>query len=166
MTVKITSNARAKDYRSILGNTVTIVEGFDNKLFTYCADANIFVKAMIAGEGFIIEDTTLKINENTYNTLSREDAFSNNDKAVWSTQMTYHSGHMIHFYEADIHGYIKVDPAGGSEKLYFGDVFIPDGYELSISEIEKRDDIDFINARQSALKKLLAGESYHVEMIE
>ncbi|MGB5963924.1 MAG: hypothetical protein WBF77_00670 [Sulfurimonadaceae bacterium] len=145
---------------------MSIVEGFDNKLSLYCADANIFVKAMMAGKGFIIEDTTLTINDNTYNTISREDTLYDNEKAVWSTQMTYHSGHMIHFYEADIDGHIKIDPLGSNEKLVFGDIFIPDGYDLTISEIEQRDDIDFTNARQLALTKLLLGDSYHVEIID
>lgn len=166
MTVKISTKARAKDYRAILGNTVSIVEGFDNKLSLHGADASIITKAMIAGKGYIIEDTTLTINENTYNAVSREDTFNNNDKAVWSTKMTYHSGYMIHFYEADIDGHIRIDPLVSTEKFFFGDIFVPQGYDMTLSEIEKRDNIDFTNARQLALMKLLAGESYHVEIIE
>lgn len=166
MLVKITNNARVKDYRAILGNTVSIVDGFDEKLSLQCADCSIVTKAMIAGKGYIIEDTTLMIDDKTYNTISRNDPLSNNMKAAWCTKITYHSGYMIHFYEADITGRIKIDPSERREKLYFGDIFIPDGYAMTVSEIEQNGNIEFTNARQLALKKLLMGESYHIEILE
>ncbi len=166
MIVKITNNARVKDYRAILGNTVSIVDGFDEKLSLKCADCSIVTKAMLAGKGYIIEDTTLKIDGKNYNTISRHDPLSNNMKAVWSTKIAYHSGHMIHFYEADISGRLRIDPLERREKLYFGDIFIPDGYTMTISEIEKNGNIEFANARQLALTKLLMGESYHVDVLE
>jgi hypothetical protein len=166
MTVKITNNARIKDYIAVLGNTVTVVGGFDEKLSLRDSDASIIVKAMAAGQGFIIEDTTLSINGTTYNAVSIHDAVSDDDEAVWSTKMAYHSGCMIHFYEADIDGRIRIDPSDRTEKLSFGDIFVPEDHDLCICEIEKRDDIPFENARQRALRKLLLGESFHVEMIE
>lgn len=165
MNVKITNSARIKDYTAVLGNSVTVVSGSDEKLALRNADASIIVKAMTAGQGFIIEDTTLTINGTTYNAVCRHDPISDGDKAVWSTKMAYHSGYMIHFYETDIKGRIKIDPSEHAEKLSFGDVFVPQGYDLSICEIEKRG-VPFENARRRVLTKLLLGESFHVELIE
>ncbi len=164
MTVKITNTARVKDYIAILGNSVTVVNGSDEKFALRDADASIIVKAMAAGRGFIIEDTTLTINGTTYNTV-RHAPINNGDKAVWSTKMAYHSGYMIHFYEADINGHIKIDPSEHAEKLSFGDIFVPEGYAIPICKIEKRG-IPFENARRRVLTKLLLGQSFHTEVIE
>ena len=165
MTVKITNTARLKDYTAILGNSVTVVNGSDDKFFLRDADASIIVKAMAAGKGFIIEDTTLTINGTTYNTVSRHDPINDGDEAVWSTKMAYHSGYMIHFYEADINGYIKIDPSEYASRLSFGDIFVPEDYDIPICKIEKRG-IPFENARRRVLTKLLLGESFHTEVIE
>ncbi|WP_345977837.1 hypothetical protein [Sulfurimonas sp. HSL3-7] len=165
MTVKITNNARIKDYIAVLGNSVTVVGGSDEKLALRDADASIIVKAMTAGQGYIIEDTTMTINAKTYHTVSRHDPIHNGDKAVWSTKMAYHSGYMIHFYETDITGHIKIDPSEHTGKLYFGDIFVPEGYDLTICEIERRG-VPFENARRRVLTKMLLGESFHTELIE
>ncbi|MEN8146252.1 MAG: hypothetical protein ABFR02_01380 [Campylobacterota bacterium] len=166
MTVKITNPARIKDYKSILGNTVTLVSGFDEKLCLHDTTESITEKAIRCGKGHIIEDTTLLINGKVYNTVSSQDHHLNDKKAAWTTKIAYHSGFMIHFYEASVSGRIKISPSNSVKKLSIGNIFIPDGYNTNLSEIEHTDDVAFINARQLALKKLLLGQSFHVELIE
>jgi len=166
MIVKITNDARIKDYRSVLGNSVSIVSGYDEKIMSNSSEISIFKKAKIAGKGFIIEDTTLTINDKVYSSAVRRKDVVGQERAVWTTKMSYHSGSVIHFYEASIHGHIKSDLPDDVETVRFGFIFIPDGYDLNIDELENRDDIGFKNARQLALINLLHGKSYHVEILE
>ncbi len=166
MTVTITNSARIKDYRSILGNTITIITGYDEKISLHDSNASILKKTINAGQGFIIEDTTLTTAEDIYDTITNPNDFNHNEKAVWKTKIAYHSGYMIHFFEGILYGHIEIDPSIPAEKLLFGDIFIPVGYKLSVTEIENKKDLPFKNARQLALTKLLLGESYHVEMLK
>ena len=166
MTVKITNHARIKDYKAILGNTVSIIGGFDEKLSLLDAKESILKKALRCGHGYIIEDTTLTINGEICNTVTCQDYSYNNQKAVWTTIIAYHSVSMIHFYEGIVNGHIKLNPSSNTKKLFIGDVFVPDGHELTISEIEQRNNVNFTNARKLALKKLLYGQSYHVEIVK
>jgi len=166
MIVKITNDARIKDYRSVLGNTVSIVSGYDEKVLSNSSEISIFKKAKIAGKGFIIEDTTLTINDKVYSSAVRRKDIIGLERAVWTTKMSYHSGSVIHFYEASLYGHIQSDIPDDSDTVRFDRIFIPDGYDLNIGELENRDDIDFKNARQLALMNLLHGKSYHVEMLE
>ena len=55
MTVKITNKARIHDYKSILGNTVSIVSGFDKKLSLYDATESIIMKSIKSGKGYTAE---------------------------------------------------------------------------------------------------------------
>ena len=166
MIVKITNDARIKDYRSVLGNTVSIVSGYDEKILSNDSEISIFKKAKIAGKGFIIEDTTLTINDKVYSSAVRRKEIVGQERAVWTTKMSYHSGSVIHFYEGSLYGHIKSDLPDDGDTVRFGVIFIPDGYELNIDQLEERDDIEFKNARQLALTNLLLGKSYHVEMLE
>jgi len=166
MIVKITNDARIKDYRSVLGNSVSIVSGYDEKIMSNSSEISIFKKAKIAGKGFIIEDTTLTINDKVYSSAVKRKDVVGQERAVWTTKMSYHSGSVIHFYEASLYGHIKSDLPDEVDTVRFGTIFIPDGYDLNIDELEKRDDIEFKNARQLALINLLHGKSYHVEILE
>jgi len=166
MIVKITNDARIKDYLSILGNTVTIVSGYDEKFSLDDPQSSIVEKTMKAGKGYIIEDTTLTIDGKTYSSaVSRMDV-SGLERAVWTTKMAYHSGSVIHFFKASLSGHIKGDLSDEKGPLSFGEIFIPDGYERNICELEGGDDTDFKNARQLALTKLLLGKSYYVKILE
>lgn len=166
MNVKIINDSRIKDYRSVLGNTVTIVSGYDKKFVMDDSDTSLVMKSLQAGQGYIIEDTTLTINKKVYASAVEKKDVTGLERAVWTTKMTYHSGAIIHFYEGTLLGHIRGDLPESSDLLAFGEIFIPDGYDLNICEIENRDDVDFKNARQLALTKLLLGESYQVEMVE
>jgi hypothetical protein len=166
MNVKITNGSRIKDYRSVLGNTVSIVSGYDEKFNLADSDSSLVMKTLKAGQGYIIEDTTLTINGSVYGSAVNKKNITGLERAVWTTKMTYHSGTIIHFYEASLYGHIKLYEHESTGVSAFGEIFIPDGYDLTICEIEERDDVDFKNARQLALTKLLLGESYHVEMVE
>ena len=166
MIVKITNAARIKDYLSVLGNTVSIVSGYDEKFASDDPKTCIVMKAMKAGKGFIIEDTTLTVNGTTYNSSVKRCDLTGHERAEWTTKISYHSGSIIHFYKASLSGRISGLFSDSSESLKFGEIFIPDGYDVNIHEIEKKGDTDFKNARQLALTKLLLGESYHVEMLE
>ncbi len=166
MIVKITNMTRIKDYRSILGNSVSLVLGYDDKPLLDNADDCITTKAIKGGKGFLIEDTTIIIEDDVYNTITDLDADHHDKPALWTTRIAYHSGYMIHYYEGNLPGRIRCCGESKGEKCHFGDIFVPESYELSVNEIEKDDNLIFTNARQLALKKLLMGESYHVEIIE
>jgi hypothetical protein len=166
MNVKITNGSRIKDYRSVLGNTVSIVSGYDEKFASADSESSLVMKTLKAGQGYIIEDTTLAINGKTYGSAVRKNDIIGLESAVWTTKMTYHSGTIVHFYQASLCGHIRVDLPESRTKFAFGEIFIPRGYDLTICEIENSDDVDFKNARQLALTKLLLGEPYHVEMVE
>lgn len=166
MIVKITNKMRIKDYRSILGNSVTLVLGFDDKPLLSDADACITQKAIEGGKGFLIEDTTISIEDNVYNTLTGLDGNFHDKPAVWTTRIAYHSGYMIHYYEGNVTGRIQCCTKTKDQKCFFGDIFIPDGHDLTLNEVEKDANLNFTNARKLALKKLLMGESYHIELIK
>lgn len=166
MIVRITNMTRIKDYRSILGNSVTLVLGYDDKPLLDDADACITTKAIKGGKGFLIEDTTIIIEDDVFNSVTDLDDDHHDKPALWTTRMAYHSGYMIHYYEGNLPGRIRCCGKAEAETCHFGDVFVPESYELSINEIEKDANLMFTNARQLALKKLLMGESYHVEIIE
>lgn len=166
MIVKITNMTRIKDYRSILGNSVSLVLGYDDKPLLDDADACITTKAIKGGKGFLIEDTTIIIEDDVYNTITDLDEDHHDKPALWTTRIAYHSGYMIHYYEGNLPGRIRCCSESKAETCHFGDIFIPESYDLSINEIEKDDNLIFTNARQLALKKMLMGESYHVEIID
>ncbi len=166
MLVRITNMTRIKDYRSILGNSVSLVLGYDDKPLLDDADACITTKAIKGGKGFLIEDTTIVIEDDVYNTVTDLDRDHHDKPAVWTTRLAYHSGYMIHYYEGNLEGRIRSCPKVKVQECCLGDIFIPESYDQSINEIEKDDNLIFTNARQLALKKLLMGESYHVEIID
>ncbi|MBU1643451.1 hypothetical protein KKE54_08825 [bacterium] len=166
MNVKITNASRIKDYRSVLGNTVSIVRGYDEKFALADSDASLVMKTIKAGPGYIIEDTTLTINGRFHASSINKKDVTGLERAIWTTKMTYHSGTIIHFYEASLYGHIKLYLHESTGVSAFGEIFVPDGYDLTMSEIEEKDDFDFKNARQLVLTKLLLGDPYRVEMVE
>lgn len=165
MVVRITNMRRIKDYQSILGNSVSLVLGYDDKPLLDDADACITTKAIKGGKGFLIEDTTIVIEDDVYNSVTDLDGDHHDKPALWTTRIAYHSGSMIHYYEGNLPGRIRCCSQSEAETCHFGDVFVPESYDLSLNEIEKDETLIFTNARQLALKKLLMGESYHVEII-
>ncbi len=166
MNVKITDASRIKDYRSVLGNTVSIVSGYDEKFDLADSDASLVMKTIKAGPGYIIEDTTLTINGRVHGSAIDRKDVTGLERAIWTTKITYHSGSIIHFYEASLHGHIRLYLHESTGVSAFGEIFIPDGYGLTVCEIEEKADVDFKNARQLALTKLLLGEPYRVEIVE
>lgn len=154
--MKLVSSNKNKiaEFKSILGNLIEIVPGKDLKEIQGTMDEVIIYKSLDAGVDFVVEDTILIIDgvEVVDIKWNQEDKLKNCKKASWVTSLGYNDGENIFIYRGIINGIIvepKVDGFG------FDPYFLPDGSDLTLSELDKENKKDLFSARKIALSQLL-----------
>lgn len=119
-------------------------------------------KAKDAGSGKIVEDTALFIEGMNVGAnvrwLMNELGASVGKKATWQVNIGVNNGHSITVFQANVHG--KMCKAkDGIKGFGFDLMFVPDGANKSLGELEQLGLKDLFSARRLAVENMLEGKS-------
>lgn len=124
MTLISSNPTKIKEFKSFFGNTIDIEAGRDIKEVLGTMDEVIQHKALQAGEGYVVEDTILFVNDvEIVDIRWRLDDLKEGDVAKWITSLGYNDGKNIIVYRGTIDGVITT--TRGSEGFAFDPYFIP-----------------------------------------
>lgn len=166
----VTSNEyKLKEFRRFGLEELTIEKGRDLKEVESDEQTVIMYKALEAGEGRVVEDTSLTVEGASIGVNIRwlldNLAEYTGRKAVWQVYLGLHTGQTIEIYCAKIHGYLtseSPDTAG----FGFDSFFVPNGTHLTLRELELSGRKDDFSARKDAVHKLLNGDTEKVVSIK
>jgi inosine/xanthosine triphosphate pyrophosphatase family protein len=125
-------------------------------------------KALAAGEGVLVEDTSLDVEgfdigvnirwlmETLASGLRRDVADGIGPRAVWRVSMAYFREGVMNLSTAEITGHMLVQPRG--EGFSFDRFFVPDGHALTLAELDQLGLKDGVSARKRAVEQLLNGQ--------
>lgn len=118
----------------------------------------ILYKALDAGAGFIVEDTSLEVEGmdvgvNVRWVVSNLGSIGGK-KAVWKVLLGKNNGAYITIYEGVIEGTLINEDAVG---FGFDPYFVPATQKLTLSQLDKKGVKDAYSARRQAVDMLLAG---------
>jgi len=150
MTLSTSNQNKIKEFKRMLGNEITIIEGADIKEVNGTMDEVIIHKAIDAGEDMLVEDTILIIDGKEVVDIrwNQADKLKNAKKAQWVVSLGYNSGSFIYVYRGIINGII-VEPLG--EGFGFDPYFLPDGSDITLAQLEAEGNKDKFSARSMAL---------------
>lgn len=165
-TIKLsTSNEnKLKEFQRIVPNIVA-VKGKDVKEVDGTMDDVIVYKSLEMGEGFLVEDTILKINNVEVVDIkwNQEDKLKDSVPCSWVVSLGYNDGEKIYVFRGVINGNV-VEPLeeGG---FGFDPFFLPDGSDITLAQLENEGNKDKFSARTNALVNLIKGRAEFVKEI-
>lgn len=116
-------------------------------------------KALAAGTGAIVEDTILFVAGHPWVdvrwTLDKVQAHAG-DLSVWRTTLAHNDGQSIRLYVGEVPGRLVAAQQVRPDAFGFDPWFCPDGYDLSLDELEQAGRKDEVSARRRAVQALLA----------
>lgn len=157
----VTSNEnKLKEFKRFGLTNITIEKGRDIAEVESDANTVVLYKALDAGKGRIVEDTSLEVEGadvgvNVRWMLDNLTELSGR-KAVWRVILGYNDGVQIHLYESTLEGEL-VDVEDVEESLGFGfdSIFKPNGTNYTLAQLEKLGKKDLFSARNNAVQNLL-----------
>lgn len=156
-----TSNEnKIKEFKSILGDKLTIQKGKDLKEVDGTADEVILYKSLESGRGFVVEDTILEVDgKEVVDIRYCIDKYSKEDvNASWIVSLGYNNGTEIITYRGIIKGKLVSDKSIPSDSFGFDSYFIPlrnNKNNLTLYELNKLGLKENYSARKIALFNLL-----------
>lgn len=159
----VTSNeSKLREFRRFGLEGLKIEKGRDLKEVDSDEQTVILYKALEAGEGRVVEDTSLSVEGasvgvNVRWLLDNLSEYSGR-KAIWQVYLGVHTGETIEIYCAKIHG-ILTNKSLESDSFGFDAFFVPDGTDKTLYELEVAGKKDDFSARKEAVYKLLKGET-------
>jgi len=152
MTFTTSNKQKIKEITRILPD-VKIVSGSDlpEVLGTYLEV--ILHKSKDAGDGFVVEDTILEINgvEVVDIRYNQKDKLKNTQKVTWRVSLGYNDGESIKIWTGITNGII-VEP--NTEGYGFDPYILPDGYDITVAELDRENRKDEVSPRKKALLNL------------
>lgn len=127
----------------------------------------IIHKALAAGANVLVEDTSLDVEGfnagvnirwmlDTMTQQMCSSAQPIEPKAIWRVMLAYHDGVTMHVAHAETKGHLIAQPRGAG--FSFDPYFVPEGYILTLGELDLLDAKDHISARKAAAMKMLSGD--------
>ena len=114
---------------------LTIESGKDLQEVSSDMDTVITYKAYDAGEGYIVEDTILKVNgQEVVDIRWKKASLKDGDKVEWIVSLGYNDGDTITVYRGVTHGKIILGREN-SEAFGFDDLVIPQGSTKTLFEL-------------------------------
>lgn len=158
----VTSNEfKLKEFQRFGIDNLLIEKGRDLKEVEADAYTVALYKAIEAGVGRIIEDTSLEvegedIGVNIRWLLDHLDAYSGK-KAIWKVLLGFNDGHSISLFKGVTEGIIlkRFDELKG---FGFDSLFVPNGSDLTLYELEEKGQKDEFSARKRAVLSFLRDE--------
>lgn len=140
------------------GRDLREVSGSDSEVILY--------KALDAGRGRIVEDTSLVVDGHNVGVNVRwlidtlNDTLKNRKeyKGQWKVLLGVNDGDVITVYEGVIDGIVKSADMVPSDAFGFDPYFFPVGSHESLYQLEKRGFKDLYSARKKAIDNLLEGK--------
>jgi inosine/xanthosine triphosphate pyrophosphatase family protein len=145
---------KIKEFKRILDTNLEIEEGKDLPEVDSNMDDVIIHKAKDAGPGYIVEDTILKLDGVEVVDIRWNDSYKNSNikVATWIVSIGYNDGHDISIYRGIINGIVV--KKNGISDFGFDPYFLPDGADLTLSQLEDIGSKDNFSARVQALINL------------
>jgi inosine/xanthosine triphosphate pyrophosphatase family protein len=138
------------------GTDLPEVDGTPEQVATY--------KALAAGPGVLVEDTSLdvegfdagvNIRWLLENLTKRVRESGTTPKAVWRVMLAVHDGKEMFVAKAEVPGRMVAEPRGAG--FSFDAYFVPDEHEQTLGEMEAAGTKDLVSARKAAVQNLLSG---------
>jgi inosine/xanthosine triphosphate pyrophosphatase family protein len=161
-----TSNIRKLAEVNRFGLAVRAAPGADLKEVDGTPEEVVMYKALAAGPGVLVEDTSLDVEG--YNagvnirwllaTLKehiRAAEKSVAPAAVWRVMFAVHHDNVMYLAQAEVKGHMVAEPRGAG--FSFDAHFVPEGHHLTLGEMEATGTKDLVSARKAAVTRLLAG---------
>lgn len=110
-------------------------------------------KALNAGKGLVVEDTTFEINGVAVGDIKwkQEDKLKNCQNVCWRVSFGFNDGHSIKVWTGVVNGII-VEPI--VDGYGFDPYILPDGYDITVSQLDKEGRKDEVSPRKKALFNL------------
>ena len=154
----VTSNEnKLKEFKRFGLDNIEIEKGLDLREVESDAETVILYKALEAGKGRIVEDTSLEVEgadvgvnvrwmiDNLQELAGR--------KAVWKVMLGHNDGQEIHLYESTIEGIlVETGDVGG---FGFDSIFKPNGTDFTLHQLESLGEKDSYSARKDAVQNLI-----------
>lgn len=160
----VTSNKnKLKEFKRFGFENLVIEKGRDLKEVDSDEQTVILYKALDAGQGRIVEDTSLEVENADIGVNIRWfiDEIANHvgKKAVWRVYLGLNTGETIQVYKAEIHGIISDTAPYNVDSFGFDNYFIPYGTDKTLQELEDMGLKDLYSARKQAVENLLQHKS-------
>jgi len=152
MTFTTSNKQKIKEITRVLPD-VNIVSGADLPEVDGTWIEVITHKAIDAGKGFVVEDTILEIDgvEVVDIKWNQEDKLKNTQKVVWRVSLGYNDGENIKVWTGITNGII-VEP--NTDGYGFDPYILPDGFDITVAQLDKENRKDEISPRKKALLNL------------
>lgn len=161
-----TSNARKLAEVNRFGLAVRAAPGADLKEVDGTPEEVVMYKALAAGPGVLVEDTSLDVEG--YNAgvnirwllaslteLMRTADAPVAPAAVWRVMFAVHHDNVMYVAQAEVKGHLVAEPRGTG--FSFDAYFVPEGHDMTLGEMEAAGTKDLVSARKAAVTRLLAG---------
>ena len=161
---------KIKEFKTILGNKLTIQKGKDLKEVDGNIDEVILYKSLESGKGFIVEDTILEVEgKEIVDIRYCIDKYSKKDiEAKWIVSLGYNNGEEIFIYRGSIEGNIISIDNIPDDSFGFDSYFIPkekNKANKSLHEFNKIGLKEKYSGRKIALLNLLNNNYYSKTLI-
>jgi len=158
MILKTSNKSKMAEFKRILGDKLVIEPGIDLPEVDGNKDEVIIYKSLEAGKNIIVEDTILLLDGKEVVDIkwNQEDKLKNTKVATWITSIGYNDGEQIHVYRGIINGIVVEPKVPG---FAFDPYFLPDGSDLTLSELDKVGRKEEFSARKIALINLVKNRS-------
>ena len=154
----VTSNqSKLSEFRRF-GLELEMEEGLDLREVDGTSEEVVTYKAIEAGEHLIVEDTILIIDgEEVVDIKKRLDELDNwaGKPAEWRVSIGCLIGDQVVTSSASVIGQIKPPAPGFEDGFGFDPYFIPDGYEVSLEQLNRTGNKDTVSARRVAISQFL-----------
>jgi len=161
--MKIVSSNPTKitEFKKHLGESIEIAPGIDVKEVSGTWEEVITYKALMVGEGFVVEDTILYVNGIEMVDIKwGVSRLNEGDKVNWKTSFGYNNGKEIIVHSADIEGFVT--RTRGDSGFAFDPFFVPlslrkeftSNLPCTLAEMEQLGRKSEFSARIRALRNL------------
>jgi XTP/dITP diphosphohydrolase len=161
-----TSNSKKLAEFQRFGLAVRAEAGADLPEVVGTPEEVVIYKALAAGPGVLVEDTSLDVEGfdagvnvrwllDTVTAQLQASPSPVEPKAVWRVMLAFHQDDAMYISRAEVPGRMIANPRGAG--FSFDAYFVPDGYEQTLGEMDAAGTKDLVSARKTALTNLLAG---------
>ena len=149
MTFTTSNKQKIKEIKRILPN-VNIIDGIDLPEVAGTFQEVIIYKALDAGKGFVVEDTILEVDGKEIVDIkwNQEDKLKKCKNVCWRVSLGYNDGETIKVWTGITNGII-VEPT--IDGYGFDPYILPDGYEITVAQLDKENRKDEVSPRKKAL---------------
>ncbi len=168
MYILTTSNKnKIAEFKSILGDKLTIKKGKDIKEVNGSVDEVIIYKSLDSGLNSIVEDTILEVDGKEVVDIRYciEKYSKSSVKANWIVSLAINTGTEIKVYRGTIQGKLIKTDIIPDDSFGFDSYFVPKGTTKTLYELNKIGEKDNFSARKIALLNLLDDKTIFIKQI-